>query len=314
MINASDKTEPAASLPTCPHIAAISSISVFAQISNAIPAKVSVGEFMSFASCNYCHERTTVSSIQISENVRRSALAISLSGRTRRVHSSISVESDSSKRNWKHRGFMETEKEKIDKSDDRLGDQSRCGNTRMPKHPCLLVPYKGTIRLLSSDNTLLAWIDRALHPLVCHPADTGNSLVFPRGARPYEEPYEKCELNKESLRESDHFCRAIFLINDDFAIRVASRGKFTTSQLQQTNNRRKHYFFFFDDSLSRKINYSRNERLRLVGGKYISPVWKIASDRILGQSLAVSLSMLVADIGNVEPLRCRGTERWQRWT
>ncbi|EFN69855.1 hypothetical protein EAG_11473 [Camponotus floridanus] len=113
MINASDKTEPAASLPTCLHIAAISSTSVFAQISNAVPAK----------------------------------------------------------RNWKHQGFMETEKEKIDKSDDRLGDQSRCGNTRMPKHPCLLVPYKGTIRLLSSDNTLLAWIDRALHPLVCHLAD-----------------------------------------------------------------------------------------------------------------------------------------------
>lgn len=96
MINASDKTEPAASLPTCLHIASISSTSVFAQISNAVPAEVSVGEFMSFASCNYCHERTTVSSIQISENVRRSALSqlAFLVKHEIYIYSSIFVESE----------------------------------------------------------------------------------------------------------------------------------------------------------------------------------------------------------------------------
>lgn len=53
MINASDKTEPAGSLPTSLHIAAISSTSVFVQISGTILAKVtSIGGFMSFANCN----------------------------------------------------------------------------------------------------------------------------------------------------------------------------------------------------------------------------------------------------------------------
>lgn len=143
-----------------------------------------------------------------------------------------------SKRNSKHRGFIETENEKIDKSDDRLGDQSRCRNTpdagtSLPA--CTVQRHDSTLKLPTTPS-LPGSIDRGPLPTprVClsvpadwHPADTGNSLVFPRGVRPCEKPYEKCELNKESLRESDHFCRAIFLINDNFAIHVAWREKFT---------------------------------------------------------------------------------------
>lgn len=137
----------------------------------------SAGGFMSFASCNRRREWTTVCSTNTGENWREEALsqlAFSSNDSTRLpVYPSIYVEeSDSSKRNSQHRGFIETENEKIDKSDDRLGDQSRRRNTP----GCRNIPVC-LYRIKARDSTLKL---RQHPPCLDRPCPTPLSFAIPR--------------------------------------------------------------------------------------------------------------------------------------
>lgn len=244
-------------------------------------------------------------------------------------NSSISVETRlSSERNWKPwRIYWEWED--WQKWRYRLGDQSRCGSTRddawtsLPA--CTVQRHDSTLKLRQHPPCHVGSTRGTLSPPVAwHPADTGNSLVFPRGVRPCEKPYEKCELNKESLRESDHFCRAIFLINDELAIRVASRDQFIAgNQLRFIRNKRiitlKALFFSFRSSRKLEVNFKRTKiYIHLAGTIHLS------CTNVLSLTWKMRYSDRMSVVGDLDcvPYRgyrsrfvvCRGTERWQRWT